>query len=216
MKSVRSVFLMTGAMFLIFGLVFMGLGMFRYSGLSSLMAEGESVQGVFTQVGKGNTWVEYEVDGQKYKKHSSTYSSGMRVGGSVTVWYPEGHPEQAQLQVWAMWGAFLVGGGLFILMGMSFAGVAVYQIMKKKSLMLNGTHVTAQITGITQNMAMRVNHAHPFVVRAKCIHPYTGQEMEVKSHFLLRDPSPKLTGGTVEVLVDPMRENRYYMLVDEE
>ena len=87
--------------------------------------------------------------------------------------------------------------------------------MKKRSLMMNGTQVVAKVTQISQNPYVRFNRRNPWVVHAVCVHPYTGQEMKVKSGMFMEDPRPLIPNGEVEVLVDPMREKRYFVKIGE-
>ncbi|MBQ2955677.1 MAG: DUF3592 domain-containing protein [Clostridia bacterium] len=215
MKTARGVLILTGILFLVMGLAFMGASFGVRETLDALADGGICVQGEFISVGKGDTWIRYQAEGKTYEIRSSTYSSDMHVGDPVTVWYQPGNPGRGRMDHWAVWGVFMIVGGVFSLLGLGFLIAVLPKALMKRSLMMNGTPVTAQITDISQNMLVAINHRHPYVVHAVLIHPYTGQEMKVKSGFLMQDPSSRLSDGTVEVLVDPMRDNRYYMKIEE-
>jgi len=126
--------------------------------------------------------------------------------------YITGAAQPAMPDLWMM---FLAMGSIFFLMGSSFLFVLIRQALRRRWLKMNGTCVTAQVTSVEQNFFVRLNGRHPYVIRAVCVHPYTGQEMKVKSAFFMRDPSPYIQNGQIEVMVDPMRENRYHMLTEE-
>lgn len=216
MKPARNTLALIGALFLALGLVFLSVSFGVRHSLDRFIDAGLSTQGEFVSVGKSNTRIRYEVDGQVFEIRSSTYSSDMDVGDPVTVWYLPGNPGRARMEHWAVWGVFMIVGGVFSGLGAGFMLSVLPKALIRRSLMLNGTPVTAQMTEIVQNRWVAINHRNPYVIHAVCIHPYTGQEMKVKSEYLMEDPSAHIKDGTIEVLVDPMRDNRYYVVVNEE
>ena len=215
MKTAKSAFLLIGAMFLSFGLIFMGvsLGIFRSN--ERLMETGVSVPGVYSEVGGKNVYFSYEAEGRVWERRSSVSSFTMREGDEVTVWYPVGQPGQGRITVWESWGVFLIVGGIFSVMGAGFLLSMLPQVLLRRSLVINGIPVTARVTDVRQISWVRFNSRHPYVVHAVCVHPYTGQEMKVRSGMLMENPQPHIRNNEVVVLVDPMRENRYYMKIGE-
>ena len=139
----------------------------------------------------------------------------MREGDEVTVWYPVGQPDQGRITVWESWGVFLIVGGIFSALGAGFLLSMLPQVLRRRSLMINGITVTAQVTGVRQNPWIRFNSRHPYVIHAVCVHPYTGQEMKVRSGMLMENPQSHIRNNEVEVLVDPMRDDRYYVKIGE-
>lgn len=214
MKTARRAFVAVGAAFLVFGLVFLGVSFGVRQSMQRRINEGVRAQGEFISVGKGDTWIRYQAEGETYDIYSSTYSSDMRVGDDVAVWYLPGDPGNGWIEHWATWGVFLIVGGVFALIGAGFLAAMLPKILGRRSLIVSGTPVTAQVTDIAQNRWVKINSKNPYVIHAVCIHPYTGREMKVKSEFLMEDPQAHIRNNEVEVLVDPMRDDRYYMLVE--
>ena len=215
MKTMKNTLLLTGALFLCMGIVFMGVSLGIFKSTEQLMETGVSAQGVYSKADGRNTWFQYEAEGKVWEKRSMISSPSMRVGGEVTVVYPAGHPEQGRLAAWESWGIFLIVGGVFGVMGIGFLISVVPGIFLKRSLLANGTSVTAQVTDITVNRYVRINRVNPYIVHAVCTHPYTGQEMKVRSGMLMENPQKHIQNNEVEVLVDPMREKRYFVKIGE-
>lgn len=215
MKTIKSAFLLTGVMFLSFGLIFMGvsLGIFRSN--QRLMETGVSVPGVYSEVGGKSVCFSYEAEGRVWERRSSVSSFTMHEGDEVTVWYPVGQPGQGRITVWESWGVFLIVGGIFSAMGAGFLLSMLPQVLRRRLLMSSGIPVTARVTDVRQISWVRFNSGHPYVVHAVCVHPYTGQEMKVRSGMLMENPQPYIRNNEVEVLVDPMRDGRYYVKVGE-
>lgn len=215
MKSAKDAFFLTGIMFLCIGLVFLGISFGFFKSNEHLMETGVSAPGVYSRVTGRNVWFAYEAEGKVWERRSSVSSFTMHEGDPVTVWYPVGQPDQGRITTWETWGVFLIVGGVFSLLGSGFLGAVLLGQMKKRSLMMNGTQVVAKVTQISQNPYVRFNRRNPWVVHAVCVHPYTGQEMKVKSGMFMEDPRPLIPNGEVEVLVDPMREKRYFVKIGE-
>ena len=111
-------------------------------------------------------------------------------------------------------GVFLIVGGVFSVIGAGFLIAVGLHGWKRKKLEETGTRVTAQVTDVQRVYAVRINGRHPYVIHAVCEHPYTRQQMKVKSGCLMQDPTGRIQNGQVTVLVDPMYDKRYYMEAD--
>ena len=152
-----------------------------------LMENGVIVQGVYSRTDGRNTWFQYEAEGKVWEKRSMVASPTIRAGGEVTVAYPEGRPDQGRMTSWESWGIFLIVGGVFGVMGIGFLIAVLPGIFLKRSLEANGMSVTARVTEIVVVRWIRINRVNPYVVHAVCVHPYTGQEMKVKSELFMED-----------------------------
>ena len=215
MKQTRRALLSVGAIFAAIGLLFALIGAGEYSACEELRNEGIGVQAVCSWKGDDDLWFAFEAKGKSWNLKSTYSTDFIHTGDEITVYYPIGHPEKARITDGWIWGTFLIMGSVFAVIGLGFIGWQWRSGYLLRSLQKNGQKVTAQVTQIRQLRSTSINGIHPYVVYAVCTHPYTGNEMKVKSHMLLSDPAPQLTDGTVEVLVDMMNERRYFMQIDD-
>ena len=214
MKTARLFFLTMGLSFFTAGLVFLLVAGWRWEYNAGLMENGIQAEGEYISVGKSNTRIRYEAEGQTWEVRSSFYSSDMDVGDKVSVWYKPGEPQKGQITVFVTWGVFLILGAVFGSIGAFFLMALLRQVLVRRALLQSGIRIKAQVVAVTRNGWVRFNGKSPYVVRAKCIHPYTGGEMMVSSEFIMEDPKPYLK-DELDVLVHPMSEHSYYLMVGE-
>lgn len=104
-------------------------------------------------------------------------------------------------------------GLIFLAIGLTFLIHGIRKRQRSTRLLNSGNYIMAEITEVTLNGAVRVNGAHPFII--KCIY----QDMEgnihiFKSRDLFFDPRPLLKDQQVRVYVDAGNFNHYYVDID--
>ena len=100
---------------------------------------------------------------------------------------------------------FTVLGAAFLVVTVSLALVGRNQQRMREELMQYGTRVTGNVIEVWVNHSVRVNGRSPLLARVQCAFP-TG-DITLKSKNLWNAcPS---TGDAVEVIYDPMDEQRY-------
>ena len=213
-KGIKGILAFMGIIFLCLGLLFLGVSAFQQHSNARWEEGAVSAEGVYLTVGKSNVSIAYEAEGKEHVIRSSFYSSDMNAGDPVRVWYKPDEPESGRITTWVTWGVFLIVGGVFSVIGAGFLIAVGLHGWKRKKLEETGTRVTAQVTDVQRVYAVRINGRHPYVIHAVCEHPYTRQQMKVKSGCLMQDPTGRIQNGQVTVLVDPMYDKRYYMEAD--
>ncbi len=215
MKPIRNTMLLIGGVFAAIGLFFLIFGGWQYLVCDRLMTEGVSVQTEAQWRGSDDLWFSFEAEGKQWEVESFFHSDSIRSGDEITVWYLSGDPMSARITDWWTYGIFMIMGSIFALIGLIFIFWQVHIIKLQHFLKERGERVQGRVISVEQVRSVRINGYCPYVIHAVCVHPYTGSEMQVKSRLIMYDPSPYLTEGRVDVLVDRMDEKRYHVLTDE-
>ena len=131
-------------------------------------------------------------------------------------------------------GALLVGGGViayaftklivfilsisvtglpFLILGTVFLCVSAAKKKKIANLLENGRKINAKFNCVDINYAVKINHAHPYVVRCQYVDSI-GVVHVFSSGILRFDPTEFLQDKEIPVYVDENNYKRYYMDLD--
>ncbi len=137
-------------------------------------------------------------------------------GDGVTIIYPPGHPEKANIDSFLdLWMptilVSLIGVGFFII-----AIVTTIRFIKKRQLQdwlkQHGRRIITEYTGVDINRRIRVNGHNPFQIRSRWKDPATNTEYTFESEDFWDNPTDALQNTkTIEVLIDPVDPTRYSM-----
>jgi len=160
--------------------------------------------------------VSFRVKGSERTFTSSTSArpAAYQPGEAVTVLYDPANPADARIRSFSelyLLPLILFGIGLpFTGLGV---GLLVWQRRKAQArewLKLNGLRRQAAFVEVRHDTSVRVNGRSPY--RIACEFKLSnGTTRSYQSDMLWRDPTPLLKGPTVEVLVDPNDERRYWV-----
>lgn len=105
-------------------------------------------------------------------------------------------------------------GNVFFVLGIAFliATTCVWYFIGRKEcqrreVLEYGIRVTATVTDVRPNYAIKVNRRCPWVAYAECTHPVTGEHLLLHSHNLWN--CTIATGQSVEIAFDQMNEKRF-------
>lgn len=106
-------------------------------------------------------------------------------------------------------GTVMIIGLVMAAVGSLMTGYALCQVGMREVLLRRSLRVRADA-----DLVSRKKGGNRYRIYAKCVSPVFCEEVWVESPLLIEDPKPYLKNG-VEVLFDPVRGDRYYMLVEE-
>ena len=154
-------------------------------------------------------YVKYTVDGKEYEERLNYYSSGMRMGNEIQIYYKPEQPNRILGK-----SEFSFPGLIFSLMGFICAAIGlvfifnkVMKIKNRKYLMENGELVYAEITEVNYNRSYSVNGRNPYTITCKWVDPSTGMYYFFKSETIWFDPEPIIRERDIKTL--PVYIDRY-------
>lgn len=161
------------------------------------------------------TVIEYTINEKKISNTLGYYSSPMRHGDSITVYYNPQNPLEIKSKSGGV--MFFI---LFLAMGIVFVAISLgfYSYMrcskrKMQWLKQHGECLQAEIIDIDTNGSISVNGSHPLIVTCRLRMP-DGSEQIFKNTQVWRRKYELPESGTVPVYVDKNNPKRYYVDVD--
>lgn len=207
------------ACFALFGAVFLIAGGFWARSdaqffETALQTQGEIVRFTSDTDGHQHPVVAYTVDGEEYRQELNYYTSSMRVGDAVMMYYTADAPHQARGKGVSGGAVFLLVGGIFFLIGGVGFLFATLPAVGKKRLRKNGECVSARVTAVTRIDNVQVNSVVPYRVFCKTGVIPELAEQTLKSPMVYRELPQSLVGTAVQVYVEPKRHKRYLVDID--
>lgn len=158
--------------------------------------------------------VSYYVNGREYKSELGYYSSNMKVGDEIAVYYREGSPKTIRTNVRIDIIIYGCVGIPFLLIGSAFLLICIRKIKSKKRLLRESSPIYATITGVSIHYSVKVNNIHPYQIDCQYTDPKTNIIHIFHSEGILYDPSTMIQSETVPVYVNPKNYNEYYVDID--
>lgn len=159
-------------------------------------------------------YVAFTLAGHKYEGRLGYYTSGMRTGKEVQIYYNPDNPANFQGS------GNIVGGILFALFGFIFMSIGLLPLIlsRRKNgrngyLLTNGRRIDAKITGVRRNTAISVNDRHPYRIHCQGF-DHLGKFREFKSANLWQDPSYRLEQldmKSLAVYIHETKPRKYYV-----
>lgn len=216
-----------GGIFLLFGLVFAGVGAGIYWKDRDLAATGDRAQGTVVELewrrdSDGDVTyrpvVEFRDAGGARHRFTSSVGSNPAAfsrGEEVEVIYDAWSPSDAMIDSFTTRYLLpLAFGGFGLVFGGIGGGMLVAVIRRKRiiaDLKQRGLPIEAEVIDCYHDTSTKINGRSPYRVVAQATHPGTGQLQSFKSDPIWLDLSSQLDGKNVRVLVDMQRPKRYWV-----
>ena len=107
---------------------------------------------------------------------------------------------------------FCAVGILFFVLGVGFLCFLIRHTRERARLLVEGTRIYADITGVRMDTRFRFNGRHPLVIDCQARNPEDGRVYVFHSEGIWYDPRPYLEDAgadTLPVYVDPGNYRRY-------
>jgi len=139
------------------------------------------------------------------------YSTSMRIGQNIDIMYHRYNPTRIYTEgsIKTNIAVFAIFGGLGFAMLAGAIAIIVYQIKKKqmqKRIKSTGRMIRANITGIVDDLSIRVNGVHPQKLEAE----FHGTVYH-SNHLSNKEIAAIRMNGTVTIYVDRVNEKLYFV-----
>ncbi len=214
----------------IFALVGLGLllgGIFWRSNNKAFFENAVEIHATITDIGiyydsdgeaQHEVYVKYVIDDELYEDvRLGYYSSGMREGQKVAVWYNPEDPWEIRSKEGSSFGSLLliIMGGVFAGGGAAALIICQVNASKDKKRKKTGKRLQLPIAYIDVNPHVLVNDFPAHYIICQGQDPYTGQAIQYRSKNIFRDLFSEMqVGDLVDVYVDPQNPNKYFVDVD--
>lgn len=162
--------------------------------------------------------VTFSYQGRETEFKASFTSSDMEAGQEITVHFPPGEPDKAEIKsFFSLWFLPLFLSIFWIVFGgIGFIGL-VRQLdkMKMKRELFDekrGKRVLVPISEVTQDFSYKVNGRSPFIIVCQYHDSASNTVYQFKSDYIWYNPSPFLeTRKELDVYLDPQDLKRYFV-----
>lgn len=212
-----------GAIFSLIGLAIIIFGINIIIANNEFMKTAELTEGIITDIesyrdSDGDrhyiVYVQYEVEGRSYEDSSRFYSSNMRKGDDIKVYYNPERPSDFKVTGETTFNTIfpIAFGGIFFIIGMCIMLPPIIKTKMQNKVKQYGELINAEIDDIDINYSMSVNGRHPYVIVCSWKDPNSGELYQFRSNNLWFDPEKLLEGRkTLEVYVDMQKPKKYYV-----
>ena len=163
-------------------------------------------------------YVEYLAAGETYESELRFYSSSMREGSSIEIYYLKSNPEKISCDagdalLWILPGI----GTFFTIVGGIGVGVNLAKKRKEGIIKETGKPIFAPIKEVKEITTINVRGKHPYKIICKWVDPDTKKVYTFESNPLWSDPNYVIANNNItslKVYVDPNNNNHYAVETD--
>ena len=207
--------------FIFIGTLFLLIGIFVPKSMNKKVENAIETRGTIIEIYDEDVYVSFESrTGEEYKIKSNYYSSDMRIGDKVKVYYNELNPNDAKVDIanisMLLQIIFLSIGGLLIVISIILLISSIRGSGTKKKLLTSGLMLNATISSVDCNTYIDINGRHPYIIRANFI--YNGLTYETKSENMWNDPQFILNNYNIRelpVYIDSTNPKTNYLDISE-
>jgi hypothetical protein len=191
---------------------------FTYSSAVKSLNWEEAPATIKTLKPSGYPDITFEYNGRSYEVHENYSSTDMFEGQQVSVYFPTGQPEKAELKsFFTSWFLTLLLGIFWIVFG-CIGGIGLWvstkplRMRNELIVMGRGRKVSAPIGEVTKDYSFNVNGRSPYIILAHWHDKPSNTVYQFKSEHIWFNPENYLSEKKeIDVFIDPTDFKRYYV-----
>lgn len=212
----------------ILGLVFSLLGVILvFSGINKTISnnnfkrENTQIEATVTDSNSNNkyTAVSFFIDEKEYNSISKTYSSQIKTGDKITIFYSKENPNIIFIENGNTNGGVFIGIGIVLLaIGLSSVLHKLNNSVNKEEIIKTGKKIQADLDDIVYDIKTTANGVHPYYVVCTWKNKLDGKTYKFRSENLWYNPKEHIKKSNIEkipVYIIPTNPNQYYVAIEE-
>ena len=204
-------FTIIGFLFLFTGFAFISMSLITAKLDKVFQENATEAEGIIDRIYAQDVYVAFEANGETISTRLNFYSSSMRPGDSITLYYDNDDPynirtPNSKILNWI----FLGVGALLISLGLSLVLSQFFKRNKNNNLRETGIRLNAEIVNVGLDMRISSNYRHPFVIDCRYQAP-DGTFYMFHSDPIWQNPTKYLTNDYIPVYVEPTNYKKYYV-----
>lgn len=191
---------------------------FTFNSVSKAISWEEMNGTVASMDNSGNPTVTFRYDGQTYTVVSGVSESDLSVGDEMTVHFPNGRPQEAEVKSFFTQWFVTLFCGIFVLSFGSIGGIGLMSVIRKDKMKRElfqegrGRKVSMPLGDVVHDTSFRVNGRSPYVIVCQFHDKARNEIHQYKSEHIWFNPVPFLEGKSeIDVYIDPNDLKRYYV-----
>ena len=213
--------------FLVIGIVLVGTGLLVISLQNKNKKDRVYTTGTITRIVKETdmdndtttkVYVQYLAGGEELESELRYYTTGMREGSSIEIYYLKSKPESISCDagdalIWILPGI----GSLFLVMGAIGVGINLVKASKEGKIKEMGKPIFAPIKEVKEITTVSVRGKHPYKIICEYKDPETKKTHTYESNPLWSDPNYVIANNNItslKIYVDPENPKHYAVETD--
>lgn len=203
------------------GVILLFSGINQINSNNNFKRENIQIEAIVTDSNSNNkfTAVSFFIDEKEYKAIAKSYSSQIKNGDKITVFYNKENPSIICIEdVNANGGAFIGIGGVILIIGLGFAINKSNNSVNKAEIIKTGKKIQAGLEDIVYDTKTTSNGKHPYYIVCSWKNKIDGKTYKFRSDNLWYDPNPyikKLNLERIPVYIIPSNPKQYHVAVEE-
>lgn len=211
------ILMLIGAIAVVIGVVLLFKGITSISTYNTFKNNNEKIQALVTDSNSTSkyTAVSFFVESKEYKTVVSEYSSDIKTGDEIEIFYNKENPSEVMLKGQSNNAVIY----FVVSIAMLFAGLSVVihnasNTGNKTDVKKSGKLINAELLEIVCDTKVKANGQHPYYIKCKWKNALNGKEYVFKSEPLWYNPNEqfKKSGLTqIPVYIIPSNPKQYYV-----
>ncbi len=220
-QSQKKIEFILGIILAFLGIILLFSGINKIISNNNFKRENIQIEAIVTDSNSNNkyTAVSFFIDEKEYNAIAKSYSSQIKNGDKITIFYNKENPSIICIEDGNANGGVFIGiGGVILVIGLSFTLNKSNNSVNKEEIIKTGKKIQAELEDIVYDIKTTSNGKHPYYIVCSWKNKIDGKTYTFRSDNLWYDPKPyikKLDLEKIPVYIIPSNPKQYHVAVKE-